>query len=371
MKISRLQLEHFRNIECASLDLGLTFNLFFGRNAQGKTNILEAIGLLASGKSFRTSDFRDTIHTESERARVRATADGASGSDGLQVELDRSRKTFFRNGKRTTPGGFQGLAAVLFSPEEILLLRDSPSGRRRYLDDLIVGAHPPHRTTIRGYERVVSHRNRLLQKIRNNDGGGQDLGAWDAQLAEFGAAIVLERDRWCRKLNELLPDKYAAIAPEDKPAEFFYRPHTGETAMASGYEAIRDVLLEELERRRDDERERGLSLVGPHRDDLEARLGKAPLKQSGSQGQHRTFVLALKIAEVELLREHSGEMPLLLLDDVAGELDTDRGRLFFKYLEGLDGQIFSTATDAEALKGRSVSGAARFCVCAGRAIRER
>lgn len=368
MKIESLKLKDFRNFEDERLDFGPAFNLLVGRNAQGKTNVIEALGLLATGHSFRTSEFRDMIRHESESSDVRSRATGAAGSDDLQVTLDVQRKGFFRNAKKTTPGGFKGLSAVLFAPEEILLLRDSPSARRRYLDVLIAQAEPRYRTLVRSYERVVSHRNRLLQEIAaTGRGAAALLRSWDEQLAELGARIVVARAAWCGKLNGFIPGRYAAIAPQDGQALFRYRPHCGDAAVAGGEPGVQAAMTEGLEQRRQDEIDRGFTLVGPHRDDLEAAIGDAAIKSFGSQGQHRTFVLALKIAEIDLLREVLGETPILLLDDVASELDRDRNRFFFDYLSEAKGQVFVTATDADAIRIAGEAKVRRFTIDAGRA----
>lgn len=369
MKLASLQLVNFRNFERERLELSHTFNLFIGKNAQGKTNIIESFCLLATGHSFRTSEFRDMIRRECEAADVSTIAEGEAGADTLRVSIDWSRKAFFKNEKKTTPGGFRGLHAVLFAPEEILLLRDSPSARRRYMDALIANAADFYRSLVRRYERVVSHRNRLLQEVA--EGRRLDaalLKGWNEQLVDLGTRIILERARWCDRLNAFIPSTYATIAPKDGRAMLLYRPHCGLGVVAEGVGAIADALEEGLSRRRADEIARGITLIGPHRDDFEAAIEDQPIKHFGSQGQHRTFVLALKIAELELLREVCGEMPLLLLDDVASELDVDRNRQFFSYLQKAEGQVFVTATDADAVPLAKEASVRQFCIVGGRAV---
>lgn len=368
MHINSLHLINFRNFEGEKFGFCSQFNLLLGKNAQGKTNVIEALGLLATGRSFRTSEFRDMIHHESETADVRSTAAGDTGQDELRITLDDSRKCFYRNDKKTTPGGFKGLTAVLFAPEEILLLRDSPSARRRYIDSLTAQVVPSYRGLSRNYERVVSHRNRLLQENAGSSRANLALlKGWDEQLVEYGAKIVMERSRWCYQLNRYIPARYGAIAPGDGQASFFYRPHCGEAALAGGEEAVMVAMRSGLAERREDEFARGFTLVGPHRDDLEARIGNAAVKSFGSQGQHRTFILALKIAEIDLLRDELGETPILLLDDVASELDSDRNRFFFDYLGEAKGQVFVTATDADSIHLTKTAEIKRFTIEAGRA----
>lgn len=366
MFLQSLQLTDFRNFERAELEFSPSFNLLVGKNAQGKTNIIEALGLLASGRSFRTSEFRDMIRRERPAATVSAMARGEAGEDRLRVSLDGGRKGFFRNEKRTTPGGFSGLRSVLFAPEEILLLRESPVERRRYADRLIAATDPDFRGVSRRYERVVGHRNRLLQEAAERGRlDSRALDGWDEQLAGLGSRIAIARARLCDELCALLPEAYARIAQGDGAAAFCYRPHCGTGAIREGEGAVAEAILEGLSRRRADELRRGVTLVGPHRDDFEATIGERPVRQFGSQGQHRTFVVAFKIAEIELLRRADGEAPLILLDDVASELDIDRSRSFFDYLKEVRGQVFVTATDADAVRLGQPHSVRRFFIDAG------
>ncbi len=369
MNINSLHLINFRNFEGEKIEFGPQFNLLIGKNAQGKTNIIEALCILANGRSFRTSEFRDMIRMDGDFTELRSNVSGRAGLDELRVTLDRARKSFFRNGKKTTPGGFKGLNAVLFAPEEILLLRDSPSARRKYIDNLISNVVASYRGLVRSYERVISHRNRLLQEPMGSLGANLALfKGWDSQLVEYGARIIVERNDWCTRLNGYIPERYRRIAPEDGEATFVYRPHCGEEVLPGGERSVRDALLRELNERREDEFVRGFTLVGPHRDDLEARIAGAAVKSFGSQGQHRSFVLALKIAEIDLLCDALGETPILLLDDVASELDTDRNLFFFRYLCEARGQVFVTATDADSVKFDDAGEIRRFTIDSGRAL---
>ncbi|MFH0800658.1 MAG: DNA replication/repair protein RecF [Pseudomonadota bacterium] len=368
MYLESLHLKNFRNFADEHVELDPHFNLLIGMNAQGKTNIVEAVGLLATGRSFRTSEFRDMIRSDCEAARVTASSSGSAGSDELRVNMDPAAKIFYRNSKRSRPGGFVGLGTVIFAPEEIILLRDSPSARRRHIDGLIAQLSPSYRGVVGRYERVVSHRNRLLQEGLPPPSLERELAAWDGQLIELGTRISVERSHWCERLNGIIPHKYAAIAPQDASALFLYRPHCGEEAVKDGEAAVRKALELALAERRPDEIDRGTTLVGPHRDDLEARIGDAAVRHFGSQGQHRSFVLALKIAEMELLREALGDEPILLLDDVASELDSERSRFLFDYLGNVAGQVFVTATDAGSLWATHLSGAKRFEVASGHAM---
>jgi len=348
MRISKLNLRGFRNIS----DLGLEFcpglNVLIGRNAQGKTNIIEAIGLLSTATSFRTSEFRDMIGWDFSKAEVSAEVEAADGDDVLRVTMDASKKTFLRNGKRAMPRRSSPVKTVLFAPEEIMLLRNSPGSRRRYMDSFISQLHGPHRSDTSKYEKVLRQRNRILGDFDTPAGRRSTLvEPWDEQLCSLGARIVASRSEWMARLNGHIPEQYERIAPADGGASFDYAPHCGGESLGDGSEAIRRTLVRRIAERRKDELARGVTLVGPHRDDLRARIGEQAVKGFGSQGQHRSFVLALKLAEMRLVVEETGCDPILLLDDVASELDRDRNRQFFATIYSGPGQAFITATALE------------------------
>jgi DNA replication and repair protein RecF len=345
MRISKLTLRSFRNIKELSIAPGRGFNLLVGRNAQGKTNVIESIGVVSTGASFRAQDFRDMIMWGQGAAEIIAEAEGSAGADTIAVSMNPEAKTFLKNGKRALPSKSSSVCTVLFAPEEIMLLRGPPSGRRRYFDLLISQVCPAHRALVSKYEKVLRQRNRLL--------GESDLASavkrsslepWDEQLIEFGARIVDNRRRWSRRINDSIPTHYARIAPGDAAAVFEYAPHCGAELSLDGAGDVAIALSSQLALRRNDELVRGFTLVGPHRDDCIARIGTNAIKSFGSQGQHRSFVLALKLSEMKLFREETGEDPVLLLDDVASELDAGRNRFFFESISQARGQVFITAT---------------------------
>lgn len=368
MRIEELNLRNFRNITQLSIEPGPAFNLLVGRNAQGKTNVIESIGLVSTGYSFRAQDFRDMIMWGKLRAEVQAKATGEAGISKLSVTMDDRRKTFLKNDKRAIASRSSGVCTVLFAPEEIMLLREGPSSRRKYMDILISQICPPHRTNVSKYEKVVRHRNRLLgdpevSAAKKKSG----LKPWDEQLIDLGARITEERDRWCVRLNEFIPSNYGEMAPEEEDAAFEYAPYCGRQALSEGIEELRAEMARQIELRRTDELARGFTVVGPHRDDFTARIGEGEVKHYGSQGQHRSFVLAMKMAETSLFRDVTGEEPILLLDDVASELDTGRNRFFFESLRRARGQVFITATKDGDVHFGSLSDVAVFDVDAGRA----
>ena len=336
-----------------------------GANAQGKTNILEAIVLLLVGKSFRTSDHRDLISWWSASSTVAASLESPRGTDELVGILNQEGKEFCRNGKRTRPSG---PACVLFAPEEILLIKNPPSMRRRYIDTFAAGFFPGHRKMVRDYEKTLAQRNRLLQDESIGTGERNELlDTWDRQLSTTGAELSISRARWIEFLNSELPAQYAAIAPRDGEAGFRYAPFCGEQGFSCKKAALAETILEQLGERRAEELIRRTTLAGPHRDDVTAEIGGSQLKRFGSQGQQRSFVLALKTAEMELHKKADGAAPLLLLDDVASELDQDRRGFLFDYLSRSQAQAFVTATQGGEVRRVLGAGCRTFVIEGGRA----
>lgn len=340
MYLSTLRVQSFRNFRDETFEFGPSFNILVGDNAQGKTNVLEAVDFLSRGRSFRTTEWRDLIEHGRGRALIEARLVRPEGEDLLRGVLAEPRKRLERNGKGAAPGGFKEVRTVLFAPEEILLLRTQPAARRRFIDDFVSAFITSHKKKVRDYETVMSQRNRILQDEELSDSEkAKRLEPWDDQLVSLGTEIMHTRLDWSDRLNESLPHHYNTIASDDGRAEFRYQPHT---EINSFWDSLRA--------RRDDELARRVTLVGPHRDDLTAMIGRDVVKRFASQGQHRSFVLALKVAELSVHREVYSVQPVLLLDDIASELDPERNRRFFEYIQQAEGQVFITTTRREDVK---------------------
>lgn len=351
MYLESIQFRNFRNLRSESIYPSPGFNLLIGNNAQGKTNTLESIYLFANGRSFRTSEYRDMISSDQRVSDVRIKLIGAVGASDVRVRMDEQKKEFFKDEKKTRIGNKRPFSAVLFAPEEILLIKGSPSNRRKYIDSLIAQVVPAHMALVRKYERIVSQRNGIIQNEDLSASRKADiLKPWDDQLVLLGARVIDERARWTRRLNEMLPARYRSIAPNDGTALWEYIPKCGRDVLAEGIAGISARLYDLLRERRDDEFKRRITLVGPQRDDMQARIDSMDVKHFGSQGQHRTFILALKISEIEFIKKENGKTPILLLDDVMSELDEDRNNYLFEYLSSLDGQVFITTTSNDEAK---------------------
>lgn len=334
MYLKALHLIRFRNLADVSLSLHPHLNVLVGNNAQGKTNIIEAIHLLSFGKSFRVQDYKDLMAWGEKECFIRSWVFNEIGEEERNIHLTAEKKQFYKNAKPVSPNQFLTLPLVLFAPESILLLKESPQGRREYIDDLISVCLPPYAKHLRDYKRALAQRNKLLKdEFLSREEKQKQMELWEAPMREQGSIIIEERKRWLGNFNLFLEKHYAAVAGLEKGASFVYRPNVEAEAFALRQQSLRE---EELDR--------GVSLVGPHRDDFVPSLNQQPIKNFGSQGELRTFTLALKLAEIEFLEETLSFSPLLLLDDVVSELDEKRNAFFFKHLENFKGQIFATAT---------------------------
>ena len=350
MQITELTLRSYRSYETLHLAFDPGVQIFLGANAQGKTNIIEALYYAAFGRSHRTS-------SDAELIRV--------GADGAHIGLSFRRHdvpgelsfTFARGARRRITYAGESLRQrdlvgilpmVLFSPEDLFLVKGAPALRRRYLDAELSQASPAYYGELLRYTRILKQRNAVLKDIRERLAAPDDLSPWDAQLARSAAYIVTRRIAAVAQLGALSARVQAVLAAGEELALAY------EIAGAGAEDFAEDDMTESLHvwynkmlcegRARDIAR--AATGVGPHLDDLVLRVGGMSLRSYGSQGQQRTGALALKLAELFYLQENIGEAPILLLDDVMSELDADRRRALLDFIRHEHIQTFITATDA-------------------------
>jgi DNA replication and repair protein RecF len=361
MLLEALHLQDFRNLGDVRLEPHRRFNILAGHNGQGKTNVLEAIYLLSAVKSFRPQTNADLIKIGQEQATLQARVDRGGSERIVRLEIGRRGKKIFLNDSpvRQLSDFFGTVNVVMFGPEDIAILKGSPSERRRFIDRAIFNAQPAFATETQHYEDVLSQRNSLLKDERYDP---SLMSVYDEQLVQYGAKIVERRLEFLRHFRPILRRTFQAIFDETFEADLQYHmkwrePNSAELcsdesaheseaqASAMSRRDIEQVLLEGLENTRRDERYRRYTLIGPHRDDLRATLNGRDVKTFASQGQHRAFVLAMKIAEISHLEERYRFAPILLLDDVSSELDRERNRFLFDFLRRrMEGQVFITTT---------------------------
>lgn len=373
MRVESVAVWDYRNLAEAEISLGPGFTVLWGHNGAGKTNLLEAIYLVSTLRSFRTSDLGVLVREGAAGSRVvvRGFDVGLGVGSTLEVRLERSatttRRTALADGKAVRSGAaFYGrVRAVLFTPEDLGVLRGGPTGRRQFMDRVLFGRERGHIADVQAYEKLLRSRNRVL---RDQNVGGSVRGAerqrmleaYEAGLAQTGARLWTRRVELLAELQGRFGDAFARIhgeagehasegraelAPDSTAAPaatLHYASKLGDVAAAEREAALGLALVE---RRELDERRGGTS-VGPHRDDLVIELDGRPAGDFASQGQSRALVLAFKLAEVQAARDRSpdGSPPLLLLDDVSSELDPGRTALLFRTLGEQAGQCILTTT---------------------------
>ncbi|QUW17995.1 DNA replication/repair protein RecF [Agrococcus sp. Marseille-Q4369] len=320
MRVSRLALTDFRNYRAADVELVDGANLLVGRNGQGKTNMVESLVWIATGSSHRVPNDFALIRAGEERAIVRCTVTNDARSFQLDVELNaRGANRAQANGQpvriRDLP---RYLQAVLFSPEDLQLVRADPGGRRRFLDELSVMRAPRLAGVHSDLDRVLKQRNSLLKSARAARLRPDDLTTlevWDGRLVELGLEVMRARRALVADLAPHVDAAYRLVAGDEHEARIELTTNVPDSA-----EAFHAILAE----RRRDELDRGVSLVGPHRDDLELQLNDLLARHYASHGESWSFALALRLGSAELLRDGSGGDPVMILDDVFAELDAGR-----------------------------------------------
>jgi DNA replication and repair protein RecF len=343
MQLTQLRLHNFRSYPQVTLLPPEGVTILVGDNGAGKTNLLEAIHLCCLGRSHRTSTDQDMIRLGQETCGVHAKVQRQNGVDEVGVRLfqqQKQKKLIYVNGKTVTRiGELMGhMTCVMFSPEDVDIIKGSPLGRRRFLDMLLSQCLPAYFYALQHYNNILKQRNALLRSIAKEGGDPAQMPAWDEQLASACVPLVRARQQAVARLNELAQAHYAYVSgKEDERLQLRYRgslqdsvtPQTDLQAM------LRSSLPDDLRRL--------TSSCGPHRDDLLISLNGGEIRSYGSQGQIRTAVLAMRLAEIDILTKAQGEAPLLLLDDVLSELDIGRRSRLIMHLQRV--QTLITCTD--------------------------
>lgn len=311
--VERLEVRDLRNIREAAVTLEPGLNVFVGRNAQGKTSLLEAVALLARGRSFRTERVQQLIRRDAPFARATGIAAGAARRPvALQVEVRPEGRTLHVDGGQVTPAAYQGrLEAVVYSTDRLRIVRGPMKERRSYLDRGASALWPAYRRTLREYEQVVRQRNACLER------GGRDLEAWDERLIELGAALRHRRAGYTERLR-------AALRAGYRPQGESYDVELPAEAVAASEADHQHGLRAEVGRRRHEEQRARRSLAGPHRDAVRLNIDGVDAAEQASSGQARSLLLALALATLAVYREERGDSAVALLDDLDSELDEPR-----------------------------------------------
>lgn len=377
MHVSHLSLADFRSYARAEVPLDPGVTAFVGPNGQGKTNLVEAIGYLATLGSHRVSADAPLVRMGAERAVIRAAVTQGERQQLVELELNpgRANRARINRSSQVRPRDVLGIVrTVLFAPEDLALVKGDPGERRRFLDELVTARSPRMAAVRSDYERVLKQRNTLLKSAamaRRHGGRSMDmstLDVWDQHLARTGAELLAHRLDLVATLLPLADKAYEQLAPGGGPLGVAYKSSAGEQVDGGGArtrEALYEVLLGALGEVRKQEIERGVTLVGPHRDDVLLRLGELPAKGYASHGESWSYALALRLASYELLRSEGSE-PVLILDDVFAELDARR-RERLAELVAPGEQVLVTAAVDDDVPGVLVG--TRFAVSGGEVTR--
>lgn len=368
MHIQSVELINFRNHKNTVLELSLGANVLVGENAQGKTNLLEAIFLTCVGRGWRTNKDKEMIDFAAGAARVRTIVKRKFGSTTVEINLSRTtKKTIKINGVPVQRmGELMGqVNCVFFSPDELRLVKDAPADRRRFLDIDISQIDKSYFYALLKYNKILLQRNALLKTRGEDIESGLDI--WDEQLAKVGALVVSHRIKFVAKLSknvarvheyltsgcELIEVSYDGITLP--PAVMCYIAKAeAKSIEADALAQVENMLLEQIKIARERDLRLKTTTLGPHRDDLRITIDNRDVRQFASQGQQRTVALSLKLAELEIFREATGEMPILLLDDVFSELDAKRQERLVKLLSKCQSIITSVDFAAAVPFGMSV-----------------
>ena len=337
MKIKSLKLKNYRNYDLLKLDFDDAANIFYGDNAQGKTNILEAVYLSGTTKSHRGTKDRDLIQFGNEESHIEAVVE----KKGIEYQLDMHLKKNSPKGiavnkipLRKASELFGIINFVFFSPEDLNIIKDGPSERRRFIDMELSQLDRVYLSDLYNYNRIVNQRNHLLKDMGNSGKIADTLDIWDLQLVQYGNKIIERRKEFIKQVNEIISSVHKKLTGSKEDIQLVYEPSNGNLT-------LEQTLVKNRER---DMRIKSTS-VGPHRDDICFMSGDLDIRRFGSQGQQRTAALSLKLSEIELVKQAIKDTPVLLLDDVLSELDKHRQNYLLDSINDI--QTLITCTGVE------------------------
>lgn len=337
MIIKSIELTNFRNYESLSLEFDKGTNILYGDNAQGKTNVLEAIYLSSITKSHKGSKDQDIIRFGESEAHLRTYLEKDGDTYKVDMHLRKSgSKVIAVNGQKLKKAaGLLGLLnVVFFSPEDLSIIKNGPSERRRFIDMELCQLDSFYLYNLNNYNKIVNQRNKLLKDIYTNYSLKETLDIWDSQLISYGSKIIERRIAFINQLNEIIYDIHKKLSGDKEEILIKYEPN---------------VLIEEFESKLKQNQEKDIKLkmttVGPHRDDICIDVNGIDIRKFGSQGQQRTAALSLKLSEIELVKKITKDTPVLLLDDVLSELDSNRHKYLLDSIGNIQTIITCTGLD--------------------------
>lgn len=345
MKINSIALENFRNYEKLELDFDPSRNILVGENAQGKTNLIEAIYLASFSKSFRTNNATDLIKFGEKLAKITVNLESEEINKEISIVLrNDGKKMVKKDGKvlKKTADLLNNVVVIAFSPDDLRIIKDNPEKRRDYLNRELSQIRPRYYEQLRAYNNVLKQKNALLKNFGNEHSKtfNEDmLDVYDRQLANAAYEIIRYRKEFVEMLSNEASEIVSAISGGKETLKIEYKTSCNYISAPEG----RELLYKQFHHNRERDMYAGNATLGPHRDDLEFSINDTDAKKYGSQGQQRTIALSLKLAEIRITKQLIGEYPILLLDDVLSELDLDRQKYLVNQIEGV--QLFITSAE--------------------------
>lgn len=371
MNLTQIKLINYRNYEQVELDTSHKVNLLIGANAQGKTNLLESIYALALTKSHRTNKDKELINWNAESAHIQGKLKQKYQHITLDLNLSSQGKRAKINGleQRKLSSFIGSLNVVMFAPEDLEIVKGSPSVRRRFIDMEIAQIQPSYLHHLSQYHKTLSQRNHLLKQLQMNQGKNpiKMLEVWNEQLAEHGSKIIKKRETFIHKLQKWAAQTHESITNGKEQLQIVYVPSFEIDGASPDATMLFDQFMVKLSQVEQQELKRGATLVGPHRDDLVFYINGKEVQRFGSQGQQRTTALSLKLAEIECIHEEVGDYPILLLDDVLSELDHNRQTQLIKTFQHKV-QTFITSTGIESVHMEQLDDVCLFEVIEGQIV---
>ena len=337
MKIKQLKLKNYRNYDFLELEFDESTNIFYGDNAQGKTNILESIYLCGTTKSHRGTKDRDLIKFEKEESHIEAVVEKNGVPFKIDIHLKKNSPKGIAINKipiKRASELFGIINIIFFSPEDLNIIKNGPSERRRFIDLELAQLDKLYLSDLSNYNRIVNQRNKLLKDVYDKKDLLDTLDIWDLQLINYGNKIINRRNEFISQLNEIIEKVHYKLTGNKENIKVYYEPSIGKLSLE---EAI-------LKNREKDIKFKSTS-VGPHRDDICIMVNGIDIRKFGSQGQQRTAALSLKLAEIELVKKIIGDKPILLLDDVLSELDKNRQNYLLDSISDIQTLITCTGVD--------------------------
>lgn len=359
MYLTELKLDHFRNYSNLILNFSPGINIFYGENAQGKTNILEAVYMAATSKSHRTNFYREMIQKGAEFAHISVKIKGEYSDNRIDIHIGSNKRSIFVGQApiRKLEELLGNLYLVMFSPEDLEIIKGGPAIRRRFIDIELSQMNPYYYYQLRRYHRLLKQRNALLKNSFKKEVDISELSVWDEELVKAGVEVIRSRREFIAELSEIYQKRHFQISGGRETIDLIYENNIEE-----------EHFFDKLTARIKKDLQMGSTYYGPHKDDILFSLGDMDLRVYGSQGQCRTAALSLKLSEIELIRQRKNTPPVLLLDDVLSELDDSRQKQLIETLKDI--QVLITCTGVEDFLRQNLKADALFRVENGKVTAE-